>query len=360
MRRALITAHCLLITFVISACLPRILSTPDRTSPSATAFFVYRFEIPAFVGFSEDLQITKEIPFSSPVNCGLFDTFPAPVGRSLLVELSCPSGQTVLLLDTETDSVSQPVTYADSHFLAWQSDGRAAYLKVDSLGNPQFIRIHTDGAQEILAIPEFTYDLAAKPDSRDFTFTLSRGLGYGSELYFAQRDGRDVTLLYSDPDNYIAFARFSPGGKQIAFIKIPDTQIPFTVGELWVMDADGANVRKLANADAGHGYAADWSPDGRKIAYVVRENPEDETANQSSEALVSNIYIVEVASGEITPFTFFDEGYAETPHWSPDGNTLAFNVVINGRMNVFIADVESGEGKPLATGPACCPAWMRK
>jgi hypothetical protein len=360
MRRKLTAIYCLLIVFLLSSCLPDVLPTPAPVSPPSTAFFAYRFELPAFVGFSEDLQVMKEIPFSYPVNCGLFDTFPAPHGQFLAVELSCTNGQSVLFLDAETGTITLPFPTTDSHFLAWQSDGLAAYLKVDSLTAPRIVRAYVGGRQDIISIPEFTYDLAAKPASNDFTFTLSRGLGYGSELYLARQDGRDATLLYSDQLNYLSFARFSPDGKQIAFIKIPDTQTPFTMGELWVVDADGANARKLAGADAGHGYAANWSPDGTRIAYVVRENPQDEAADQSSEALVSNIYVVEVDSGQVTRLTFFEEGYAETPRWSPDGNTLAFTVVINGRMNVFIADVQSGEVKPLGIESACCPAWMRK
>lgn len=296
-----------------------------------------------------------------PPNCGLFDTFPAPIGQFIVIELSCPNGQTVLFLDTHADAISQPFPSTDSHFLAWQSDGLAAYLKLDSFTNPHIVRAFVSGAQDILSISEFTYDLAARPDSGDFTFTFSRGLGYGSELYFAKDDKRAAQLLYSDPFNYLSFARFSRNGEQIAFIKIPDSQTPFTVGELWVMDADGSNARKLAEADAGHGYAADWSADGTKIAFVVRENPEDEGADRSSEALISNVYIVEVGSGDMTQVTYFEAGRVETPHWSPDGNTLAFNAVVaDGRMTVFLADLASGEFQPVIDESACCPAWMRK
>ena len=350
MRRILLAS----LIFLLSSC------TPSPARPLETSLFIYRFDPPAFLEYKEDFQLTKEIPFSIPPNCGLYNTFSAPIGQYLLIELNCPNGQTVLFLDVESASFSQPVTNSDSHFLAWTSDGKAVYLKVDSLGSPQIIRAYTDGKQDVLEISEYTYDLAAKPDSHDVTFTLSRGLGYGSELYLAKQDGRTTQLLYADQYNYISYARFSPNGKQVAFIKTPDTQTPFTVGELWVMDVDGANVRKLADADAGHGFTANWSPDGTKIAYVVRENPDDENANTSSEALISNIYIIDIDSGEKIQITNFTEGHAETPHWSPLGNTLAFNIVLNGRMTVHIADIDSGEIQLLETGSTCCPAWMRK
>lgn len=333
---------------------------PVPTSSSQAVLFVYRFELPAFVGFSRDLQITQETPFSYPVNCGLYDTFPAPVGQVMAIELSCPNGQSVLFMDIETGALTLPFTSTDSHFLAWQSDGQAAYIKVDSLSNPQIVRAFMSGDKDILPISEFTYDLAAKPDSSDFIFTLSRGFGNGSELYSTQYEAHNTQLLYADQNNYLSFARFSPDGKQIAFIKIPDSQTPFTVGELWLMDSDGSNLRKLADADAGHGYAANWSPDGTKIAFVVRENPEDVNADRSSDALISNIYVVDVTSGESNQITNFTEGREETPHWSPDGNILTFNVVINGRMEVHIADIESGEIRSLVSETACCPAWMRK
>ena len=219
----------------------------------------------------------------------------------------------------------------------------------------------------MLAITEYTYDLSAKPDSFDFTFTLSRGLGYGSELYLAKQDGRTTQLLYADQYNYISYARFSPDSGQIVFVKTPDTQTPFTVGELWIINSDGTDAHKLADADAGHGYAANWSPDGTKIAYVVRENPEDENADRSSEALISNIYILDPERGVKKKLTNLTEGHVETPHWSPLGNTLVFNIVLNGRMTVHIADMDSVEGgspkpeiMPLETVSTCCPAWMRK
>jgi len=322
--------------------------------------YVYRFDPPAFIKFSPDFQQAGEIPFSIPPHCGLLNVFSPPVGRFLAIELSCPNGQTVLFLDTDTSAVTQPVGDTDSHFLAWSPDGSAAYLKADSLGSPHVVRAAVDGRQDVIPVNEFTYDLAASLREREFTFTFSRGLGQGSELWLAKRDGQVTELLYSDPFHYISFARFSLDGSQIAFIRIPDTQTPFTVGELWVMNADGSNPRKLADADAGHGYAANWSPDGERIAFVVRANPEDARADQSNEDLISNIYIVDADSGALKQVTNLGNGRVEAPFWSPDGNTLAFSVVINDRMEVQIAEIATGEIRSLETGSACCPAWMRK
>jgi dipeptidyl aminopeptidase/acylaminoacyl peptidase len=286
--------------------------------------------------------------------------FPSPRGNYLALELSCSFGQTVLFLDSETGSLAPAYPEADSHFLAWAADGAAMFLKVDSAGNPRIIRASTTFSADLVPITELTYDLAPKPDSFDFTFTFSRGLGFGSELWLARQDGRVVQQSYADPLNYIAFARWSPDGKQIAFIKIPDSQMPFTIGELWLMNANGSNARKLADADAGHGYAANWSPDGTRIAFVVRENADDSSANESAEALISNIDIFEVRSNQITEVTNYPQGRAETPQWSPDGNKLFFLRVVNGRMELQMADLLTREVKAFLTEPACCPSWMRK
>jgi Tol biopolymer transport system component len=350
--------------FLLFSFFPLLASCTSQTpqSSSQTAFYIYRFEPSAFIEFSKDFQRIKEIPFDVPLHCGLLNTFPAPIGKYILIELNCPNGQSVLFLDTDSSAVTQPIADSDSHFLAWPPDGKAAYLRVDSLGNPQIARVAADpdGKNDFIPITEFTYDLAPNPSNSDFTFTFSRGLGQGSELWLAKVNGNAVQQLFADPLNYISFARYSPEGSQIAFLKIPDTQTPFTVGELWFMNADGSAAHKLADADAGHGYAANWSPDGRRIAFVVRENPEEPRADQSTEALISNIYTVDVQSGELTQVTHLETGRVETPFWSPDGNTLAFNVVINDRMTVQTAELKTGEIRSLTTESTCCPAWVQK
>ena len=346
-----------LISFIL------LLSSCSPQPPAKNILAAIRLDPPALIQFSEDLTPLGELPFSLPADCGIYDIFSPSRGSTLAVEISCSFGQALLFLDTETGSVTQAFPQGDSHLLAWASNGKSVFLRVDNASDPRILRVNAETlAAEIIPINEFTYDLAPKPESFDFTFTYSRGFGFGSEIQLAKDDGRIVQLLYADPLNYISFARWSPNGKQIAFIKIPDSQTPFTVGELWVMDADGSNPRKLADADAGHGYAANWSPDGKRIAFIVRENAEDEAANVSADALISNLYVVDVTTDKLTQITNFSEGRIETAHWSPDGNALFFLRVLNGKMELQTApsDQLSAEIKALLAEPACCLSWMRK
>ncbi len=118
------------------------------------------------------------------------------------MELECSFGRTAVWLNTETGEPKQAVTDSDSHFLAWTPDGRGMYLRVDSINRPHIIRAYIDGKQDSVSITELTYDLAPAPpsnpfsDGSDFIFSFSRGMGLGSEMYFAQFDGRLVVRIY--------------------------------------------------------------------------------------------------------------------------------------------------------------------
>ena len=142
MRCILLTAHCSLITVLLSC-------SPSPTPPPQTSLLLYRFDTSSFIEYSTDYKPIKEIPFSIPPDCGFNNIFSAPIGSNLLIELNCPNGQTVLFLDTSTSLsagyesglTTQPITDTDAHFLAWMSDGKAAYLKVDSLGRSEERRV---------------------------------------------------------------------------------------------------------------------------------------------------------------------------------------------------------------------------
>lgn len=197
-------------------------------------------------------------------------------------------------------------------------------------------------------------------------YSLTQGLGYGSETWIADVDGQNAQRVLLEPRHIIAFARWSPSGEAIAYIRMLDSNIPFTVGELWVMGGDGQNPILLGNADAGHGYRPAWSPDGQQIAFVVRELVSDSTDIESEVAsyvagqLVSNIYLANLNNKSIISATKFNDALTETPVWSQEGDYLAFGSTAGGSgMDVWVLDTRNSQLYQVTHGmKARYPAWL--
>ena len=346
----------ILSTLILSSC------TPPTPLPLSSNSSLFAFDLSTFslIEFDSNFNVAREIPVDLP--CPLLSAHPAPTGKFLALELDCMNGPLVLVVDVTSGTASVPYPAADSHFLAWDFD-QGLYLRVDALGNTRIMRLTPNGPAGQFPIPAAAYDMDIAPNDQTILYSFTRGLGLGSELWAATSTANKTWQVRADANSIITFARWSPDGRQIAFIALPDSATPFPLGQLWLMNADGSDARPLAPADSGHGYAPAWSPDSKYIAFVHRENPDDPRADQAADALVSNIYIVEAATGEVNALTQFEGALVEAPVWSADGHYLAFAVVhaLDDTITVWIADATSGEITKLASpGPLCCPAWMRK
>ena len=155
-----------------------------------------------------------------------------------------------------------------------------------------------------------------------------------------------------DSRNIIAHAEYSPNGKQIAFIKIPDNQETNPMGELWVIDSEGFSGKKLADADAGNGFSPAWSPDGKRIAFVQWKS------NQKQNPL--NISIIDLETFKIVTVSSPAKSGAS---WSPDGSLISFSSSISKEavgdtIYVSIFNLSSAETHIIGK-QACCSGWIR-
>lgn len=158
---------------------------------------------------------------------------------------------------------------------------------------------------------------------------------------------------------------WSPDGRQIAFTRNEDVGefTTFTDNDVFVMDADGGNVRQLTpERDGSSSSQPAWSPDGRHIAYVRGQSTASEVVAATALAF-GEVRVMDAEGGETTTLTR-DEPDA-TPAWSPDGREIVFvrghdlNKA-SGDMDIFIVDVAGGTARPLTRTPhslESAPTW---
>jgi len=297
----------------------------------------------------------SSIPVKPPTDCSLFAIRPAPSGRWIAVEWECSFGPTVELFDAAGGAshfvLSDPTI--DSRFLAWQPDGKALYLKIGTLSIPQTLRVEAaTGKASELPISPFAYDLTTTPDGKKVLYSLSKGIGFGSETWLAGPEGQNPSQLLVDAENITAFAQYSPEGNLIAFIRFPDNQDQTPPGELWVMDSNGLNARRLATADAGRGFSPVWSPDGTMIAFAGRAQAKDPDSLNLS---VYDLKREKLTSIPTAPGT--------QPAWSPNNESISYGSAApmsgpDDRMIVWLYEISSGQVKKLVN-EACCSGWIR-
>jgi len=354
MRTRLLFILILLLSAILSACQ----AEPALDAPYSPAFFYLTLspELSLVLQDTPRSQPHKTIPLDPPADCSFYALRPAPLGRWIAVEWECPFGPAVELFDTADGkshfALSDPTI--DSRFLAWQPDGRSLYLKIGTLSVPQTLHVDaaTGKATELFLSP-FAYDLAGAPDGRKILYSLTKGIGFGSETWLAGPDGQNPSQLLVDAENITALAQYSPDGTQIAYIKFPDDQNVTPSGELWVMDADGFKPRKLADADAGRGFSPAWSPDGTKIAFIGRD--------QSGQPAALNLSIYNLSTSTLVTFKALS---IAQPVWSPDGSLIALSVTVSSlpvqgdTIELWFYETSSGKGYKQVTG-ACCAGWIR-
>lgn len=311
------------------------------------------------------LRRTAQSPLAvvpTPGTCSSSSAHASPLGLWVALQINCEANTHTLIVEVASGRLWDigSTVGADNVFLGWLPAGDEFVILVDNFVSTRVYRVHAlTGQATSLAVPDGAYHVAFSPDGRQMLYSLSRGLGFGSETWLAAADGQDAQLILSEPEHITAFIQWSPDGQQLAYIRMPDSMVPFPTGELWLMNRADGEVVFLSTADAGHGYRPVWSPDGTHLAFVDRENPHDPAANEALEALVSNIYLVNVAPRVKTRLTAFENARVEQPAWSPDGVRIAFSVGTGHKAGLWVADVRSGQAQQITPGhDDRFPVWL--
>jgi dipeptidyl aminopeptidase/acylaminoacyl peptidase len=125
---------------------------------------------------------------------------------------------------------------------------------------------------------------------------------------------------------------------------------------LWVVDVAGGRATPLTSGDAWNDSDPQWSPDGRKIAFVS-----DRTGKAFDESRNTDVWVVDATGGALKKISDHETG-DNSPRWSPDGQTIAFLSAVPEKAHpkIWLAPSTGGAPSKLAAdGIDLIPSGLR-
>jgi TolB protein len=182
---------------------------------------------------------------------------------------------------------------------------------------------------------------SGRPDARNGKLAFVSG----GDIWSVNPDGSALQNLTHSPARDL-HPTWSPSGTRIVFASNRTGR-----HELWIMDADGSNLRRLTQNRKSKAVdsAPSISPDGRRLAFARRIR-----GNQ-------DIYVMDLDGTDLRRMTR-NRGAEADPAWSPDASRISFTRTFRrGRRtgrDVFIMGADGSSLERLTWGASSyAPAW---
>jgi len=206
------------------------------------------------------VTIEREIPGAATAD----DSQPSfsPSGRKIAFVRNGPlaegysSNNDIYKIGTDGNNLTRLVNipsyeYRSGGHPAWSPDGtRIAFFSgIEDDYSIETVRPDGTGRKSVTT----GYAPNWSPDGSRMAFHRSPD-GYESQIYTSNADGTHEKPLTTNEAAYESEPAYSPGGGKIVFSSDRDGDY-----DLYIMDADGTDVRQLTN-NAGDDHSPDWQP----------------------------------------------------------------------------------------------------
>lgn len=296
----------------------------DLTSPEFRLISTKKLDLSAAQARRLAHKVADEVVLQFTGEAGIADTKIAHVGvvgghKELHVMDYDGAGSTRV---TSNSSINlSPVWSPDTRSLAFTS-----YMR----GYPYLYRMFPFENRPVQVLAGFlgiNTSPAFSPDGQSVALTLSRdGNPEVYVLNLATGAFRRLTT-YSGIDTEPSW---SPTGREIAFVSERAGG-----AHIFVMDAEGANVRRVTQS--GFNTQPRWSPKGDTIAYTSRQGNFD-------------LWAVSPDGSNLRRLTA-GPGNNEGSSWAPNGRHMVFQSSRPGRYQLFTMLADGSEQQPLPRGP---------
>ncbi|HEY6057281.1 MAG TPA: hypothetical protein VIV06_04575 [Candidatus Limnocylindrales bacterium] len=275
----------------------------------------------AAILFAVGSQRRLPAPFGPAANGSIF--FATPEGDIVAVDTASSASR---ILAPGDAAGSNPAVSRDGTRVAFArtpAGGVSTIYAVDASGGAPRLLGSTPG-------PDPALDLEWSPDGRELAWIT------GNQVWVAMTDGSGARLLDVGLPYVNDVEWRPPDGAEILVRGMPEAS-----AGLFLVGRDGSGLHPITAVDGGiYDYvAADWSPDGARLAFS--NYPE------------IRVHVLSIASGIVR---VVDPGSAGVgtmfPGWSPDGTRIAMDVwQADGSFRVGVVQVDDPASPITLTGP---------